>query len=259
MLMASAGTAVAGTAALTCEGTKLQRAGEYNACLLKAEGVATKTGRPLSFTKCDTKFTQNWLKAETRAGGQCPTSGDATAMRLQVLRDANSIALKLVPVRFINNLDGTLTDLQTGLMWELKHPFNSPPNPADPQNPSNTYTWSATGFKPDGTVFTDFLARLNDCTLSTATINPVAGGFAGHCDWRLPTIEELETVVPPNCGGTNPCLFLDFGPNVYGFYWSSMTTVSTRNLAWFMNFLNGGTSFEDKGSLAYVRAVRTVR
>ena len=69
-LMASAGPAAAGTAALTCEGTKLQRAGEYNACLLKLEGQALKTGRPLDFTKCNTRFTQNWLSAERRGGGE---------------------------------------------------------------------------------------------------------------------------------------------------------------------------------------------
>jgi hypothetical protein len=260
MLIASAGPAAAGSAALTCEGTKLQRAGEYNACLLTEEGKATKAGRGLDFTRCETKFAQSWRTAEARSGGACPTSGDETAMRQQVFRDANDIAFKLTGVRFFNNLDGTLTDLQTGLMWELKHPFNSPPNPADPQNPSNTYAWSATGSLPDGTVFTSFLARMNNCTLGTGTgSNGFTGGFAGYCDWRLPTIEELQSIVPSNCnGGTNPCLFLEFGPNVSDFYWSALTTVGSSTGAWFMNFGNGQDSFEPKSSRAFVRAVRTI-
>jgi hypothetical protein len=51
--------------------------------------------------------------------------------------------------RFVDNGNGTVTDNQTGLMWEKK----STANVAD------AYVWS-TGTAPDGPLFFDFLGKL---------------------------------------------------------------------------------------------------
>ena len=85
---------------------------------------------------------------------------------------------------FRDNGDGTVSDDSTGLMWEKKtdHPTGS----ADVHNVTYRYSWSApqvTGTEPDGTAFTMFLRILNE------------NQFAGHSDWRLPTRQELLSIV----------------------------------------------------------------
>jgi hypothetical protein len=59
--------------------------------------------------------------------------------------------------RFNVNGDGTLTDNQTGLMWELETSTCS----GEITCVSNEYSWSTGDFNPDGTLYTRFLATLN--------------------------------------------------------------------------------------------------
>src|ERR1041384_299033 len=64
-------------------------------------------------------------------------------------------------------LDGlTVLDLQSGLEWEVKTDAGA--NPANPHAQENQYTWgdlAGCSYQgcPNGTVFTDFLGRLNNC------------------------------------------------------------------------------------------------
>lgn len=96
--------------------------------------------------------------------------------------------------RFIDNGDGTITDTRTHLMWEKKDGDDGPggvgsPNYSDPHDVDNTYSWSISDVRPDGTAFTQFLGALNTCSVAMGS-----DGFAGHCDWRLPTASELAEV-----------------------------------------------------------------
>jgi hypothetical protein len=167
--------------------------------------------------------------------------------------------------RFVDNGDGTVTDNQTGLQWEKKTTaVGSGANPADPHDVDNLYTWGDlagcpyTGC-PNGAAFTDFLGRLNDCTSSDGTAVTNAG-FAGHCDWRLPTIQELQTIVDStqgDCGGgSGPCIDPIFGPTVANDYWSGTTHASTPAFAWLVGFIDGSVFNDFKNSTNYVRAVR---
>src|SRR5262249_11734977 len=138
----------------------------------------------------------------------------------------NSKATKAeIGCRYGVNRDGTVTDYDTGLQWEQKTDDGSV------HDKDNLYTWSATiAFNPDlappdGTALTTFLGGLNSC-LDDGTLPPtdVTGGFGGHCDWRLPSIVELQTIVDltaPQCGGGSPCIDQTvFGPTAAGRYWS---------------------------------------
>jgi hypothetical protein len=101
-----------------------------------------------------------------------------------------------------------------------------------------TFQWSSTGTDPDGGAFTSFLGELYKCT--SVDGSSVTGGFASHCDWRLPSIVELQTILlaPFRCG-TRPCIDPIFGPTAAGIYWSSSTVVRSPANAWGVSFANG--------------------
>jgi hypothetical protein len=198
-------------------------------------------------------------------------SANATAL---AALEARIAALEPPPPsgRFVACFDGwTVEDPATGLLWEMKT--------ASGVNAwFNTYTWSSTGTAPDGTAYTVFLADLN-----------TSPGFAGHTDWRLPFISELQsimvgpgvTTVSTNVDpadpamGTNPtgqattcagapCIDPDFaaigGPTASSDYWSASSFATNPVIAWNANFVNGSVNninFNDKTSGNFVRAVRT--
>lgn len=159
--------------------------------------------------------------------------------------------------RFVNNGDGTVTDNQTGLQWEAKTTVvDSGQNYADPHDVDNSYTWGSTTapYPPNGTAFTDFIARLNGSADGVC--------FTGKCDWRLPTIGELQGIADPEapgCASGAPCINGIFGPTVTGVYWSSSTWASSPLYALAVSFSLPG-EYSEVGSKDepnfHVRAVR---
>lgn len=158
---------------------------------------------------------------------------------------------------YTDNGDGTISDIKTGLMWEKKS------DDGGIHDKDNTYTWaSGAGFSADGTIFTEFLSALN-----------AAGGFAGHTDWRLPNLTELESIrdlgavslaVPAafndNCGlsssGNAGCPVTTCScTGLYG-YWSSSTYAHYAWDAWLVVFSDGYGVPNIKSGEFYARAVR---
>ena len=123
----------------------------------------------------------------------------------------------------VDNGDGTVTDTATGLMWQ--------------QDESDAMTWEAA------------LTYCEDLEL------------AGHDDWRLPNVNELQTVIDYNA--YEPAIDTSFFPGAMPqYYWSSTTyeeNDDTDNNAWNVFFSNGDlytTDMSGKSNSAYVRAVR---
>ena len=158
---------------------------------------------------------------------------------------------------YTDNCDGTVTDSSTGRVWEKKT------DDGGVHDKDNLYSWSTGDNTFNGTAATVFLATLNTVPC-----------FAGFCDWRLPTIEELSgrsdggyatggivDLTVPGCGAPSysaPCINAIFGPTKNSYYWSSSTYPSDPSAAWGVYFTYGGVSDDPKTSPDFVRAVRTV-
>jgi len=115
--------------------------------------------------------------------------------------------------RFVDNGDGTVTDTYTGLMWEKKIPdLGAGTGEWSIHEVDKSYYYTAPENSvnaPTGTVFTDFLARLN------------YSRFAGYTDWRIPSGVEARSLysgpdpLGQDCIGAPPyeCTHPIFGPD----------------------------------------------
>ena len=251
------------TPAQECQSGKNKAAARYASCRAKVEarfailGDATK--RTDGLTRCGIKFATPWLKLEanaTAAGSACPSEGDQTVVYTKTTNYSVGIAALVGAARFEDNGDGTVTDHFTGLQWEKKTNLDTTANPADPHDADNYYTLTSTvgGTAQNGTAFTDFLDKLNGGAGPNTCL-------ANQCDWRLPTLEELETILlrPFPCGA-NPCLDPTLGPveTQAGGYWVVTALQSFPTQAWDVSFAAGFELSNFKTGLAHTRAVRRV-
>ena len=119
--------------------------------------------------------------------------------------------------QYIDNGNGTVTDTKTGLMWQ--------------QATSSNMLW-------DGA-----LQYCEDLTL------------ASHDDLRLPTIQELQSIV--DYSRHNPAIDTAYFPGTLpSWYWSSTTYAYDSSYAWCAYFYDGYVSSCGKGNYLDVRAVR---
>jgi hypothetical protein len=151
--------------------------------------------------------------------------------------------------RFVDNGDGTVSDRQTGLMWEKKVAGSACLHCADDE-----YPWSpgfeASGLPTESPSIFDWLSTVNGLTSNQDT----QSGLAGHSDWRIPTIVELQTIL--DCSFGVPCIDPVFGPTAALGYWSSSSFASVVFRAWGVGFSQGVVGVSDKRIIFHVRAVR---
>ena len=128
----------------------------------------------------------------------------------------NYSAIKRTKSGLIDNENGTVTDPKTGLMWKRVM--------------EGEFTWDAA------------VEKFKGCDR-----------FAGYNDWRLPTIEELKTLILPN---EIPAIDLEAFPNGASFVWSGSPYADDTGFAWGVGFSYGGSDDDFRGSYGGVRLVR---
>jgi hypothetical protein len=130
--------------------------------------------------------------------------------------------------RFTDNLNGTITDNLTGLIW-LKN-----------ANCFGVSSWNQ---------------ALLDCGgLASGSCGLTDGSIPG--DWRLSNLDEFLSLVDRS--QTSPALpsgnpFTDVQTSIY---WSSTTSAASTDSAWYVFLEDGYTDFNDKDTGNYVWPVR---
>lgn len=141
---------------------------------------------------------------------------------------------------FLNNSDGTITDLRFGLMWQICS-YGQKLDTTDGRckgEQKNFPTWS-------------------DAILSQDAIN--AEKANGYSDWRLPSIKELQSIVERKCRqpAINDAIF---NGTAVGAYWSNTpdSTINPQLGGRIIDFTDGVEFYRSTAPLKYVRHVRVI-
>jgi len=146
-----------------------------------------------------------------------------------------------VKFKHVDNGDGTITDLNAGLMWEKKSDDGSI------HDKDTRYAWDA--------AFAVHVTGLN------------GSRFAGHADWRIPNRKELSSLVnlerdrpsvdPVFDTGCVPaCTVTTCSCTASSYYWSATSYAKLPSHAWYVFFIGGFVDVVNKSFLNSVRAVR---
>jgi len=115
-------------------------------------------------------------------------------------------------------------------------------------------TWNGNGCDGEATKFI-----WDNAVLAVGALN-----YAGHNDWRLPTIDELKSIsLPEKEGYAPPMIFRPSEKDHYGWFWSTTSKAFRNSYAWGIYFGNGeayysgkGGSYGQGGATGYARPVR---
>lgn len=173
-------------------------------------------------------------------------------------------------------------DNVTGLIWERKHLGND----VEVNSATDRYYWynsdpetnagnagAKTATSNDGDIPCEFYDEEDETTWCNTEnhikrMNAYEGnGFCGFNDWRLPTIEELSSLIHYGQfdSGAIRAISEDYFPNLGGnkgsnvTYWTSTSNARLPGNAWGVVFSTGSLTTEPKPLAYYVRLVRDAK
>ncbi len=151
--------------------------------------------------------------------GETVSAGGDRAYHARCVRTATARKAPAEP--FVDNGDGTVTDLRSGLMWQKSEG-------------AAAATWEEA---------LQYAAGLE---------------LGGHKDWRVPGIKELFSLNDP--AATRPSIDGKYFPETpAALYWSATTQFNRPANAWTVSFGFGIASYNPKTQALHVRAVRSVQ
>src|SRR5262249_5481923 len=151
-------------------------------------GLASATGAFAFYSvavpaDCIGDVTTDLSKIAVAIEGCTPHTFPATGQTTSYMAGDDGAIRAGAVLSYTDNGDGTITDNNTGLMWEKQSDDGSI------HDKDNVYTWAD--------AFAVHIAGLN-----------AGAGFAGHTDWRLPNVKELQSIV--NYQNVNPAVSAAF-------------------------------------------------
>ncbi|WP_448214120.1 Lcl C-terminal domain-containing protein [Colwellia sp. MEBiC06753] len=158
----------------------------------------------------------------------------ATTLSTQAAQSCNNAITATAPTsQFVDNLDGTVTDRKTGLTW-MRCTLGETWDGTSCTGNAQTYNWQQ------------------------ALDNAQDSNLAGHSNWRLPNIKELQSIIEFACYA--PAVNVNIFPqasNSNPQYWSaSLYSKENNHGAWAITMASGNTSTEVKSNTKLVRLVR---
>ena len=165
-------------------------------------------------------------------------TGDALALQGFVW-DATVAGAETVGTRW-----SCVQDNQTGLIWEVKTAANK----------DDTFRWG--GLTAIGRDAPTQFGVYDDGWNALVTSSNSGSGLCGFTDWRVPTLQELSSLV--HYGEAGYTIDSHYFPHaVAHLYWSASPYAVDSSSAWQLVFGNGGDGADFRDNSKRVRLVRT--
>ena len=239
-VMLCAASAWANTAGQKCNFLRVKAWKQYVACVdaqVARDYSGALSDEFAAFAKCRHAYFMQWAAFQHNSS----------------LAQTICVGARFTPITAGQDAGETFRDNFTMLQWE----FKSEHEIRNFHDVRNTDNWSYFPPAAQGTVFQNFLL----------TLNSPPSCFTGNCDWRVPTLAELQTLLLDfPCRGdgegarcscaTSPCVDPAVDLTMSDFYWSYTQYLPSGFLAWGVDFGTGAISTQPMTNLKFLRVVR---